>query len=226
MDVAGLKKYVREQLDVDDEELPDSLLNIYLQEAFDRTMAFDNRWPRNEASWSISKIPGEHTVALPADLNTPSLSSVFLNGESGHAVMVVDQKTGEDWFGYTDGTGQTDPVYASVWQNKMFLWPTPDIDATLSLSIRGYRQPVWTNAASDLPDLDVRLHVTLAYFAIALAYAQQEDEVLEGVYMARWDRDLRQQLRALLEPVHNRPLVLGGMGPAAPGVSITLNLPT
>jgi hypothetical protein len=225
MDVQTIKNYVREQLDVDDEELPDSLLNIYLQEAFDRTMAFDNRWPRNEAAWSISKVPGEPAAALPLDLNPPSLSSVFTTGPNGHSVLVVDQKTAEDWFGYTD-TGSSEPTYASVWQGKMHLWPTPALDSSIQLTIRGYRQPVWTQGASDIPDLDPRLHVTLSYFAIALAYAQQEDEILEGVYMARWDRDLRQQLRALLDPVHNRPLVLGGMGPAAPGRSVTVNLPT
>ena len=48
MDVQTLRNYVRNHLEVDDEELPDTLLNIYLQDAFERTVALDNRWPRNE----------------------------------------------------------------------------------------------------------------------------------------------------------------------------------
>ena len=40
--------------------------------------------------------------------------------------------------------------------------------------------------ASAEPDCDVRLHQLLAHYAIALCYAQQEDEVLEDVYMKRW----------------------------------------
>ena len=223
MDVEGLKTYVRAQLDVDDEELPDTLLNIYLQEAFDRTMAFDNRWPRNEFAWQLAKVAGEPNVTLPPDLNIPSISSVFLTGDGGHQLGVIDQKTGEDWFGTTGG----EPTYVSVWNGKMNLWPIPGLDATFNFALRGYRQPVWTNGASDIPDLDPRLHVTLAYFAISLAYAQQEDEVLEGVYLARWDRDLRQQLRAILDPVHNRPLVLnGGSGPVSMGNQIVVNTPT
>lgn len=225
MDVNGLKSYVREQLDVDAEELPDSLLNIYLQEAFDRTMAFDNLWPRNESSWQISTSPDTYTASLPPDLNLPSLTSAYITGASSHPLLIIDQKTGEDWFGYTNDGAQVDPTYCSVWQGQLHLWPTPALDQTIDIAIRGYRQPVWSNGASDIPDLDPRIHVTLAYFAIALAYAQQEDEVLEGVYMARWDRDLRQQLRAILDPIHSRPLVLGGMGPRSPGQSVIVNLP-
>lgn len=230
MDVEGIKSYVRAQLDVDEEELPDSLLNVYLQEAFDRTMAYDNRWPRNEHAWLVAKVPGTMTVSLPPDLNLPSLTSVWTVGSSvsdGHQLGIIDHKTGEDWYGYSQAGSVVEPAYVSAWRGQLWLWPSPWIDQAVDLSVRGYRQPVWTNGASDIPDLDPRLHVTLAYFAISLAYAQQEDEVLEGVYLARWDRDLRQQLRAILDPVHNRPLVLhGGSGPMNYGQSYVVNPPT
>ena len=228
MDVQGIKNYVRAQLDMDDEELPDTLLDIYLQEAFDRTMAFDNRWPRNETTWRVAKVPGEATALLPPDLNVPSLTAVWLLGSNAHQLLIVDHKTAEDSFGataYQTNSGVSNPTYISVWSGRIHLWPTPDLGASIQIAVRGYRQPVWTNGASVIPDLDERLHVTLAYFAIALSYAQQEDEVLEGVYMARWDRDLRQQLRAILDPVHSRPLVLGGYGPVSPRAPVVVNLP-
>jgi len=224
MDVQGLRNYVRAQLDVDDEELPDSLLNVYLQEAFDRTMAFDNRWPRNEATWVLSKGAGDRAATLPPDLNIPSITSVFIHN-SAIQLSIIDQKTAEDWFTYNTTNGTSNPMYASVWEGKLHVWPAPDVNGVLNLVVRGYRQPVWANGASDIPDLDSRLHVTLAYFAIALSYAQQEDEVLEGTYMARWDRDLRQQLRAILDPVHNRPLVLHGSGPVSRGPAYVVNPP-
>ena len=61
-----LRAYVRNQLEVDDEELPDVLLNIYLQDAFDRTMALDNRWPRNETTWPLSKVARRATSLAAA----------------------------------------------------------------------------------------------------------------------------------------------------------------
>jgi hypothetical protein len=81
---------------------------------------------------------------------------------------------------------------------------------TYNLSVRAYRQPAWDNGASSIPDLDERLHITLAYFAMSLVYAQQEDEILEGVYLARWQRDLSQQLKVILAAPHPRPLVMHG----------------
>ena len=43
---------------------------------------------------------------------------------------------------------------------------------------------------------------------MALAYAAQEDEILEGVYMARWDRDAKAFMGAIMDPPRHRPLVL------------------
>jgi hypothetical protein len=50
----------------------------------------------------------------------------------------------------------------------------------------------------------------LISYAVALAYAQQEDEVLEGTYMNRWQADVEGARRAIMEPRHHRPLVYAG----------------
>lgn len=210
MDVQALRNYVREVLDVDDEELPDSLLNVFLQEAFDRTMAFDNRWPRNQMTWNLTKPAGSDSIPLPAELNIPSIVSIVSTVTPGLPLILTNQETAEQMFIRFDTVAVGTPSYISVWAGQLWLWPRYDTATEYGITLRGYRQPVWTNGASDIPDLDTRLHATLAYFAIALAYAQQEDEVLEAVYMARWERDLRMQLRSLLAPVRNTPLVMSG----------------
>jgi len=212
VDVQDLRTFVRNHLEMDDEELPDTLLNPYLQEAFDRTMAADNRWPRYEKTWTVSKIPNVDTISLPADLNVPSIMSV-LSVSDGYRLAAINHENAEDTFAPTNMISGGSPIYFSVWGGQMYLWPNLDATLTADYQLRAYRQPVWTNGASDIPDLDPRLHMTLCWFAISLTYAQQEDDVLEGVYLARWDRDLRQQLKMMLEPVHHRPLVLHGGAP-------------
>jgi hypothetical protein len=107
----------------------------------------------------------------------------------------------------------------------MYLWPKPSLSASYNVTIRGYNAPVWTGGASDIPDLDSRLHIALAYYAMSLVYAAQEDEVLEGVYMARWNRDVTQTLKTIMEPVHNHPLVLHGGNPVGGWPSFVVNLP-
>ena len=195
-----------------------------MQEAFDRTMAADNRWPRYEMTWALSKIVGNDYITLPPDLNVPSLMSV-MSITHGSSLVIANHENAERSFAPVITPTASVPAFVSVWDNKLWLWPAVATDSSYDIRVRGYRQPVWSYGASDIPDLDPRLHVTLCYYAMALAYAAQEDEILEGVYMARWDRDLKNQLRVMMEPVHNRPLVLHGGAPLGSTPSFVINPP-
>lgn len=221
MQVQELRAYVRNHLEMDDEELPDVLLNNYLQDAFDRTMARNNNWPRNEKTWSLSKIADMPAVSLPPDLNLPTIMSVTSVAD-GYRIVQANHENAETTFGTQPITGITKPIYYSLWGGQLWLWPGTSV---YDIVLRGYRQPVWTNAASEIPDLDERLHLALAYYAMGLAYAQQEDEILEAVYMARWDRDVASQMRAILEPSHHRPLVMNAGNPVGGTPSYVINLP-
>jgi len=209
VDTQSLRNYTRAQLEVDDEELPDAILNVYLQDAFERTIAMDNRWPRNEGSWSLSQLPGNDGITCPPDMNIPSVMSVVAT-DNGYRLAIIAHENAEDQFVPINSSGYVEPLYVSFWAGKMHLWPRLAPEQSFDIQVRAYTQPIWDNTASAIPDLDPRLHIALCYYAIALAYSAQEDEVLEGVYMARWNRDVMQSIRAIMEPVHNHPLVLHG----------------
>lgn len=222
MDVQGLRNYVRDHLEVDDEELPDSLLNVYLQDAFEQTIARDNRWPRYEKTWSISKGVDSLVAALPADLLISSIMSV-LNGI--HQLAYITQENAELMFSQAAPPTVGTPAYYSVWGRELNLWPNPGVDVNYDMVVRGYRQPVWSNEASGIPDLDERLHPAVAYYAMSLVYSAQEDEILEGVHMARWDRDVRGLMKAILDPPRHRPLVMNGGDRGLGGNSFVINPP-
>jgi hypothetical protein len=222
VDVQGLRNYVRNHLEVDDEELPDELLNIYLQDAFERTIASDNRWPRYEKTWTVSKILGRSGATLPDDVLVPSIMSVT---QGIHRLTYITQENAEDAFSQAAPPATGQPVYYSVWGRELNLWPNPGSEATYDMTLRGYRQPMWNNEASAIPDLDDRLHPALAYYTMSLVYSAQEDEILEGVHMARWDRDLAAFRRSIMDPPRHRPLVLGGMGGGLGGNSYVINPP-
>jgi hypothetical protein len=188
-------------MDVDETDLPDSILNMYLQEAFDRTMAMTNQWPRQETVWAVTLLPGNTSLTLPSDLNLPSIISV-LDIARGYRLAYMSQELAEQNYASLTQATDTNPLYYSVWGGLMYLWPRLTKTDPYSIVLRGHRQPVWDNAASAIPDLDSRLHATLAYFALGLAYAQQEDDVLEAAYMGRWSRDVAQQMKMIMEPLH------------------------
>ena len=46
------------QLDMDDEELPNAMLDSYISEAYIRMMSMENRWPGFESRWTVNKVAG------------------------------------------------------------------------------------------------------------------------------------------------------------------------
>jgi hypothetical protein len=218
-----MRDYVRNHLEMDDEELPDGLLNRYLQDGFDASLAMDNRWPRQEKIWQVSKVINNTSVTLPPDSAPNTIMSVI--GQTGYRLAYMNHENAEDLFSPTTMVATGAPIYWSYWDGQMYLWPTPEVTTTYDLTVRGYRQPVWSDAASTVPDIDPRLHQAICYYAMSLSYAAQEDEILEGVYMARWNRDVAARMKAILEPTHHRPLVLHGGAPVGGVSPYVVNLP-
>lgn len=216
MTLQELREYIRVQLDMDEEELPNPLLDSYLAEGFLRTISMENRWPFYESRWDVAKVANTATIALPADVDPPGIISL-IDTSNGYRLMQVANELAEDSFvGMWSSTDN--PMYYSIYGGTLTLWPTPPLELDRQYRLRGYRLPRdWViDGAGGVPDCDPRLHQLLAHYAIALAYAQQEDEVLEDVYMKRWQASYLVAHNAICQPRHHRPLILNGGLPYTP----------
>ena len=223
MNLQQLRDYVRVQLDVDEEELPNALLDTYFNEAFLRTMSMENRWPFYEMRWDVAKVAASPTVALPADCDPPGIMAL-IDKTNGVRLMQVANELAEDSFVGMAATA-SNPSYYSIYGGAIVLWPELAAgSADRNFLLRGYRLPQdWiSQGASAEPDCDARLHQLLAHYAIALAYAQQEDEVLEDVYMKRWQSSYLAAHSAICNPRHHRPLILNGGLPYVPSYNPVL----
>lgn len=210
MKLSELRTNVRRQTETEEAELPNATIDWYLQQAFDRTMALENTWPFFEKSWTLVVPANTSEVAVPTDVNKPSIQSLA-DATSGVRLMMIDPTAAEAWFGAVD-PASTQPNYYTIWGEKLRLFPPMKFATPRNYILRGYRKPVnWIASGPDSsPDCDGRLHAPLIHYAIALAYAQQEDEVLENVYMARWQSDVNRIAAAIMEPRHQQPLVMAG----------------
>jgi hypothetical protein len=125
---------------------------------------------------------------------------------------MTDYETAEDFYGLGNYVGATAPFEYALWASEIHLWPRPNFAEDRTYTLRGYRYPsdwIAVGANSEV-DADVRLHYPLTHYAIALAYAQQEDETLEDVYMRRWQRDVEAARSAIMEPPRQKPMQFGG----------------
>jgi hypothetical protein len=212
--VNDLRSLVRTQTQTDEADLPNATIDSYLQQGFERTINAESQWPFYASTWELSQVAGEGWMVLPGNVNPPGIMALT-DDLNGFRLEMVPQVWAEDRFRSLVATAN--PVLFSVWGDRINLWPGVTFNADRTYHLRGYRKPLtWLDPVTESPDCDQRLHMPLAHFAVALAYAQQEDDALEAVYATRWQNDVELARRAIMEPVHQRPLVgagsIGGKG--------------
>lgn len=215
---ADLRGLVRAQLDMDDEELPSTTLDPWLDDAYDQTLTLSDRWPFFEDAWTFTTVASQIAYPLAslaaAHANSyaiQTIGSVMDTTTAGGEKFVknISHDFAEQAFGL-GGLGQAVPAYFSRWSTDLYLWPSPFGSRTIK--VRGYRKGAWGAADADVVDADDRLHVPLSYYAIAMAYGQQEDEILKADWMGQWGSAVRRAHDAILAEPQSRPLVLGGGG--------------
>jgi hypothetical protein len=176
-----MRDLVRTQLDLDDTDLPDPLLDAYIQEGYDRVLELEQRWPFFEIRWTID-VPVGGEVVLPEDANYIEM----LMDPSGRVLPKIPARLAVTAF----PPGQTqsgNPSYWSRINRSIVVLPAPT--ATIVCTALGYRLGsnwIGVVGASGECDCDRRLHIPICWYAASAAYAQQEDEVLEATYMNRF----------------------------------------
>jgi len=233
VNLADLRNYVRTQTQTTTGELPDTTIDPYLREGFNRTVAYENQWPWFEKTWVLAQPANTGTIPLPGDVNTSAV--VGLLDANGWRINFRSQSTAEESWAGAPGAHGGRYVEASIWAREINLWPAGPASEELTYQLTGFRLPIdWMlGGPASEPDIDPRLHAPLAHYAIALAYAQQEDDTLEQQYMQRWQKDVEQVRSAIMEPSQDRPLIMGpqwvspiGHGGSHWPYSIVINTPS
>lgn len=197
MNLDDLRNGVRTQLDLDEDELPNGLIDLYLYDGFNQIVGLETRWPFYESSWTV-------TVDTPTFTLDPTIGELNLVSTAGEQLVHLDDLHENRPTSETVGT----PKYWAQIEGSVWLWPSPS--GPTELLLRGWRKPTdWiAQGAGGEVDADPRLHTALIWFACALAYAQQEDEVLEQTYMARYRETVALAHQAIMRSWTGQPKVL------------------
>lgn len=205
MNLSEIRATVRSHTDLPDEDdIPTALLDTYIREGFDRTMAHEERWPFFESAWSVANAAGAAHIVLPSDAEQHGVMT--LREVDSFRLQQIPHDYADEMFSSTAAGAR--PAYFSAWGGNLYLWPVPNSERNYSM--RGYRKPtdwVSTGAATEA-DGDERLHSLYVWYACSLTYAFQEDEVLEATYMTRWQQGLVDIHSKIMAPYHGRPAVL------------------
>lgn len=206
-----LRDLVRQQTQMEDDELPNPLVDMYLNDALDQTVALEEQWPFYENQWSLTSIGGQ--IAYPRDATIGSVSAILDTTDATPFVLTyMPHHEAELYFG-DGGDSEEIPSYWSEWGGNIHLWDTPVAGRTYT--IRGYRRSNWGAGDNAVCDADDRLHIPILWAAVALAYASQEDSEVEAVYMQRWLNATQRAQSQIMGLTTRRPLTLskGTYGP-------------
>lgn len=211
MNVGDIMTFVRDTMDVDNTDLPDSIIEAHLKDGFQRIYNLDRRYPFFEVSYTLNTVADQRAYALSSigsgDLR--EVISVVDTSSSGRRLELLSYEEAEQtWIGSTDTPSR--PDYVALWDDSIHLFPKPE--TVYPLSVRGYRKPSYTwvtNHGVEI-DIDEVFHYPLAYYAISRAYQRQEDTEMSAVYKQSFDEGValaRQNIKAV--PSYN-PLILNG----------------
>lgn len=204
-----IRDFVRSHLDIETEDLPDAVLDVFIAEGFQRIVLAEKRWPFYVKRWTLN------TVASTASYDIPDSFTDVKEISS-----IVGPLWTLKWIGIEDAdrkfptsvVTESDPVYWSVENETLYLWPTP-ADA-VALTVKGYRKPTdfGAAAAGDEPDLPDEFHNTVAIWALAKAYMQQDDPEMASVYERQFADELGMFRRRFHDTPAPQPLVMNGTG--------------
>lgn len=210
-----LRGLIRAQLDLDAVELPNTVIDPWLDDGFERTIAEEDRWPFLENTWTITTVLNQiaYTKASLAALD-PNLyaidqvsSLLDVTTSAPFILKALSQDRAEEVFGIGLNAGNV-PAYWSEWAGSINVWPAPG--AARTIKVRGYRKPNWAAGDSIAPDCDARLHLSLYYFACAMSYEQQEDSALAAEYMKHWADAVRLAHQKIMATPQRAPIIMSG----------------
>lgn len=207
MNLAEVRQLVRDISDLDTTDLPNSLLDSYVKEAFQRIVALERRWPSYQETYTFSTVSGTRAYTISSIGDIREIISIVDTSTSGNRFTEIAYDDAEQvWLGNTDIAAR--PYFWAVWDSQIHLYPKPD--AAYSLTVRAYRNPLYTwltNTSTEI-DIDGWFHILLAYYALARVYQRQEDNEMAVSYQRSFEEGVAQARRDLMKPRSHRPMLL------------------
>ena len=202
-----LRSQVRTMADLDEVDLPDTIVDQFAREGFQRIYALERRWPYLQETYTFNTVVGqrEYTISTIGDIR--EIISVLDTSSSGARLTLIPYDNAEEiWLGNTDVPSR--PYFYSFWDKKLQLWAKPD--AVYPMTVRAFRNPVytWLSDPDETIDLDEWFHALLPYFVLGRVYQRQEDAQLSQMYLNSFEQGVGLARRDLMKASSAQPVIM------------------
>lgn len=209
MSLTDVRLMVRNISDLDTTDLPNSVLDDFVKEAFQRIIVLERRWPKYQETYTFNTVVNQraYTIATIGDIREV-ISLVDTSTSGSRLTMIPYDNAEEIWLGNTDVASR--PYFYALWDSALHLYAKPD--AVYSITVRAYRNPLytWLTTITDPIDCDEWFHILLVYFVLSRVYQRQEDPELSQMYLKSFEEGVAMARRDLMKTPSARPMLLSG----------------
>lgn len=236
----ALNDYVRNFLEVDDTDIPDSLMAAWAYSAFDDLIGQAVNWPFYEVGenadgvsgilYQIQTVVGTQNYALP----TVTVQGIQAN-VNAHNLIAVQGPHWELMYGgttelekiYTPAfTSSQEPERYSIWgQTGLTFWPIPN--QALTFNIRAYRDPIdWIGLGpSGLVDAPNDFWSAMAHYCLSMGWANQTDLQSASFWNSQYQQAKGRLLAKYIQSPRPESIVLNGSQNGVGGLPPRLKYP-
>ena len=209
MSLTDVRLMVRNISDLDTTDLPNSVLDDFVKEAFQRIIVLERRWPKYQETYTFNTVVNQraYTIATIGDIREV-ISLVDTSTSGSRLTMIPYDNAEEIWLGNTDVASR--PYFYALWDSALHLYAKPD--AVYAITVRAYRNPLytWLTTITDPIDCDEWFHILLVYFVLSRVYQRQEDPELSQMYLKSFEEGVAMARRDLMKTPSARPMLLSG----------------
>ena len=209
MSLADVRTMVRNISDLDSVDLPNTIIDNAVKEAFQRIIALERRWPKYQETYTFNTVASQRPYTISTIGDIREVISLVDTSSAGSRLTMIPYDNAEDiWLGNTDVPSR--PYFYAIWDAQLHLYPKPD--AVYAITLRAYRNPVytWLTNTSEAIEIDEWFHILLAYFVLARVYQRQEDPELSAMYLRSFEEGVAMARRDLMKTPSARPLLMSG----------------
>ena len=206
--VQDIYDFVWTHLDVDDSDLPESLLDHWMKDAHIRIISFFDEsptWLQEEYTFSTAvdvqgyDLDDIGTIPLHVvdEIRSPNFSLTPRSHRQVREQYRVDAPSGR-------------PQEFSQWGRTIYLWPKPS--SIEVFYILGIRNPdySWVGEVAEEPDLPEEFHQLIAQWTLSRAYAQQDDPEMANFFREEFARELKNVASRWMSNLTALPLIMNG----------------
>lgn len=181
-----MRSFVRDTVDTDATDLPDTLLDTFLIDGASRVDSASDSWRFREVDYTISTTAAQQAYVvrgsgtLATGITYPLARITDVRGPRWSARPCSHRDRRERNSATTTLTSVY-PSEFSLWGDSLYLWPIPSTAGT-SVSITGYRDQIDWISVNAAPDFPSEFHLPIAQWAVSRAHAREGDPGLASFY--------------------------------------------